>query len=104
MSPKLLLQMSRVYSALVSALTLYSILVFTRCLPYVGMRGFELALSWAQNVAVLFALLSVLAGILISFVCSWIRVEPPPRLVYFICLAIVVFVFNFAFLPAISVA
>ena len=87
-------------------MTLYAVLVLVgvHLTPYTYVRGNELVLQRALNIAILLGLVSVLVGILFCTACSWLKVEPPPRLVNFTVLAIVVFAFIFVLSPAIGAA
>jgi hypothetical protein len=105
MAGRWLQQSCRVYLALVIVVAFLSFAAFAAFyLPAAVVRGYELVLERAENVATLTALLSVFVGVVLCIGCLWSKLEPPGVLVWCTLIAILLCAFTLLFLPAIAVA
>jgi len=94
----------RAYSGLVTAVTLFCIAaVAGGSLPRRHIRGYELAVERAENVAVLSALMAILIGCSICAACLLSKADPPALLLRRTLAAMLVFAFVLLFLPALVV-
>lgn len=85
--------------------TVFSIAVFAVCIvPLTEMRHYELALARAETLAASSAFLLWVGGGVTCFACLCCQVEPPPRLVRFTLVAMLLFAFVMLCFPAIAVA
>jgi hypothetical protein len=81
----------------------FSLVAFAGCyLPAAVVRGYELVLERAGNIASLGALLSAFIGGAVCLGCLWSKVEPPAVLVRCTLIAILLSAFTLLFLPAIA--
>jgi hypothetical protein len=97
-------QACRVYLALVIVTAFLSLAAFAAFyLPVAVIRGYELVLVRAENVATLAALLSVFVGVALCVGCLWSKLEPPDVLVRCTLIAVLLCAFTLLFLPAIAV-
>lgn len=90
--------------AIVIVMTSYTVVTFAW--PYFSattVRGNELVLERAQNVATIGALLLTIVGGSLCFGLLWREMEPPSLLVRGVLISVVLFAFTLLFLPAISV-
>ena len=103
MSERWLEQVSRVYSGLVIAASLFSITVVAGSFfPRALIRGYELAVERATTIALSYALLSLFIGSMMCLLCLWFRVEPPALLVRCTLMAVLLCTFSLLFLPVIA--
>jgi hypothetical protein len=101
MSERWLQQACRVYSGLVIAVAFFSIAVFAGGWFPRAIRGSELVLAKAEDIAVWSAVLSLLVGGLMCGGCLWSKAEPSDLLVNRTLIAVVLCIFTIATLPAI---
>ena len=102
MAGRWLQQSCRIYLALVIVTAFLSLATFAAFyLPSAVVRGYELVLERAENVATLAALLSVFVGVALCLGCLWSK--PPGVLVCCTLIAILLCSFTVLFLPAIVV-
>jgi len=88
---------------MVIAAAFFSLATFVGCyLPAPVLRGYELVLARAENVASLGVLLSAFIGGAICVGCVWSKVEPPGVLVRCTLIAILLCAFTLLFLPAVA--
>jgi hypothetical protein len=104
MAGRWLQQACRVYLALVIVTAFLALAAFAAFyLPAAVVRGYELVLEQAENVATLAALLSVFVGVALCVGCLWSKLEPPDVLVCCTLIAVLLCAFTLLFLPAIVV-
>jgi uncharacterized membrane protein YoaK (UPF0700 family) len=88
---------------MVIAVVFFSLATFVGCyLPAAVVRGYELVLGRAEDIASLGALLLAFIGGAACLGCLWSKVEPPAVLVRCTLIAILLFAFTLLFLPAIA--
>jgi hypothetical protein len=105
MSQSRLKQACGVYSGIVIATTIFSAAVLGwDYFPGAAVRGYGLVHGRAGDISLLSALLSSIVGGTMSVACLWFKVEPPVLLVRRTLMAILVFLLDLMFLPAIAEA
>jgi hypothetical protein len=92
-----------VYSGVVTAISLFSVLAVSAAnLPHAYVRGFGITVERAGNIASLGALASMIAGCVLCAAFAWLKVGPRSRLERNTLIAFLVFVLVVLLFPSIA--